>query len=173
MRLVRSRKVAIPIVGFTVVLSGLALLPGTSTGARERSAQLPGGPAPATLVGRYRARFTLADLRQAPDQKWTESTASTEELAILNASPGSPRGIGLHTLGGGSPTIPFGVRGNVIFLSCIGANERPTRAVASYRWTRRGKLLTLTKLKDPCRGSYGVNQAFYLTKHVWRKVANR
>jgi hypothetical protein len=142
------------------------------TSAASRSAQLPGGPAPVKMVGRYRARFTLDDLRQAPNQKWTESKASTEELAILNASPGSPQGIGLHTLGGGSPTIPFGVRGNIISLSCIGENERPTHAVASYRWTLRGKLLTLAKLKDPCRGSYGVNQAFYLTKHAWRKVAN-
>ena len=133
----------------------------------------PGGPAPKSLVGRYQAKFTLDEFRAAPLAKFLPNEDTIEELAILNASPGSPQGIGQHDLGGGSPTIPFGVMGNVIYLACIGENEKPTSAVASYRWKLQGKLLTLTKINDPCRGSNGANQAYILTKHVWRKVASR
>jgi hypothetical protein len=88
----------------------------------------PGGAAPKPLVGRYQVKFTVDEFRKAPLARLLPNEDFVEELVILNALPGSPQGIGLHDLDGGSPTIPFGVKGNVINLSCIGENERPTRA---------------------------------------------
>jgi hypothetical protein len=166
--------VRLAIAGLAAV--GLLALAVLSTGAwgATQPATPPGGPAPKSLVGRYHAKFSLDDFRKAPLPRPLPNKAWVEELVILNSLPGSPQGIGLHDLDGGSPTIPFGVKGNVLYLSCISENEKPLRLTASYRWKLQRNVLTLVKIKDPCGVSrYGKNQAYILTKHVWQKVATR
>jgi hypothetical protein len=72
-----------------IALGGTLLATGSSP---------PGGPAPKALVGRYHAKFTLDEYRNAPQPRFLNA-AKVEELVILNAQPGSPQGIGLHGVG--------------------------------------------------------------------------
>ena len=154
-----------------VALGGAATARSGQPAIRGAHAILPGGPAPAALVGRYRARFSLDEFRGAPDPSSVPSEDSTQELVILNSSLGGKPELGIHGADGksGGPPIPFGVKGSRMYLSCLGAGGRPTRAFATYQWSLRGKLLTVKTVTSPCRG----NQTFLLTTHVWRKIAAR
>jgi hypothetical protein len=165
---------ALALGGLTGAAVGAGVLSAGPMFARAPVARLPGGPAPKALVGRYRTRFTIEEFRRAPDPRFLPNENTTEELVILNASSGSSQAVGLHDLGEGSPSIPFGVKGDRIYLACLAESGLPrSRGYATYRWALRGKLLTVKKVKDTCGGSNQRNQPYILVTHVWRKVAGR
>jgi hypothetical protein len=142
-----------------------AALVGSAAGA---GVSIPGGPAPKALVGTYRTTLSRADLAKAanpahiPTFKW--------DLVIIN-SPylHYPRALGLRPTGQGGDTVPFGVKGNRIYLQCL-VEGAPAPGFGTYAFTLRGKSLRLRLLREPCKERDLRNRIAILTSKPWVKV---
>jgi hypothetical protein len=153
MRLVRT---------FAVVAIVGAALAAVATGATR----IPGSNAPKTLTGTWKTTLTSADLHRlkAPDaaRSWT--------LAVVNAKYLSySRALGFGPSNSGRDTVPFGVSGHRIYLSCLNANGDIIAGYATYAWSIANGALRFTRVAEPCRDPILRDRILILTSHPWRK----
>jgi hypothetical protein len=94
----------------------------------------------------------------------------TWELVVVNTRYLTyPRALGLRPAGEGGDTVPFGVRGDKLYLQCLVAGA-PARGYGTYRWTVTGKTLMLRLVAEPCRERDLRNRITILTSRLWRKA---
>jgi hypothetical protein len=146
---------------------GLALTATVALAASKLAAP-PGGPAPRTLLGTYRTTLTRADVAKAvvpdhvPTFKW--------ELAVVNSGYLKyRRALGLRPFGQGGDTVPFGVRGNRIYMQCL-VNGAPATGFGTYSFSIHGKTLRLHLVHEPCKEPDLRNRIAILTSRPWQKV---
>lgn len=152
----------------TALATCLALT-ATVAAAASRIAAPPGGPAPASLVGTYRTTLTRADLAKAanpahvPTFKW--------DLIVVNSGYlNYPRALGLRPFGQGGDTVPFGVRGNRLYLQCLDRSGAPAPGFATYAFSLSGKTLKFRLVHEPCKDRDTRNRIAILTSEPWNKL---
>jgi hypothetical protein len=127
----------------------------------------PGANAPAALVGTWQTTLTAADVRRtvAPD------ASRTWQLVIVNGRYlAYPRALGFRPRGSGGDTVPFGVKGHRLYLSCLNGDAVPSKGFATYGWTISGKTMHLKLIAEPCRDPILRDRIIILTSAVWKKV---
>jgi hypothetical protein len=125
----------------------------------------PGADAPKSLTGTWRATLSTETLRKEtlPDAH------KTWELAIVNGKYLSyKRALGLRPVGRGGDTIPFGISGNRLYLTCL-VEGSVARGYDTYSWSSTGKALRLKLVKHACREKLN-DTVLILTSQPWRRV---
>jgi hypothetical protein len=129
------------------------------------AAATPGGPAPKALAGTWRTTLTSADLHRlkGPDSTkvWTIIIVNSRYLSYARA-------LGFGPASSGRDSVPFGVTGHKLYLSCLNADGAPSRGYATYSWQVAGGSLRFTKVSEPCSDRILRNRIVILTSHPWR-----
>jgi hypothetical protein len=135
--------------------------------ASAGTSSVPGGNAPAALVGTWQTTLSPADVKRtvAPDahQTWQLVIVNGRYLAYARA-------LGFRPRGSGGDTVPFGVAGHHLYLSCLNGEGAPSKGFATYGWTISGKTMHLKLIAEPCRDPILRDRIIILTSAVWKKV---
>jgi hypothetical protein len=125
----------------------------------------PGKAAPKSLTGTWRATLSTQTLykQTLPDSH------KTWELVIVNGKYLSyPRALGLRPVGRGGDTIPFGVAGKHLYLTCLVEGEATT-GYDTYSWSKSGTALRIKLVKRTCREKLN-DTILILTSQPWRRA---
>ncbi len=143
---------------------GLLAVPALASAA---TSSIPGGNAPTALVGTWQTTLSAAEVRRtvAPDSH------RTWQLVIVNGRYlAYPRALGFRPLGQGGDTVPFGVAGHRLYLSCLSGDGVPSKGYAMYGWTIAGTTMHLKLTSEPCRDPITRDRIIILTSEGWKKV---
>jgi hypothetical protein len=146
----------------TVIAIGIAgcVLAAGAVGATR----IPGGPASTPLTGTWRTTLTSAQashLKSGAGRGWTLAVRNTRYLAY-------PRALGFGPTGSGRDTVPFGVSGHHIYLSCL--NDGGVAAgYSTYTWSIANGALRFTRVAEPCRDPVTRDRIVVLTSHPWHR----
>ena len=148
-------------IRIALVLALVAAVPSLAAEA----AGPPGAAAPKSLTGTWRATLSHDTIRKEtlPDAH------ATWELVIVNGSYLSfKRALGLRPVGRGGDTIPFGVTGSRIYLTCL-VEGAATKGYDTYSWSTSGTSLRLKLVRKTCREKQN-DTVLILTSQAWHRV---
>jgi hypothetical protein len=151
------------------LLCVVALLPATAFAARLASPG-PGGPAPKALRGTWHTTLTKADQDTAAipahvAARWTLVIVNGKYLTYARA-------LGLRPTGQGGDTVPFGVKGHRIYLSCLDSNAAPSSGFGTYSWSVSGGALRFRVVNDRCTNPDRRNYVAILTSEAWHRIGS-
>jgi hypothetical protein len=157
---------------------GRALFIGTvligSTGAALAAATPfipPGGPAPKPLAGTWRTTLTRADVARASNPAHLPAHGMWELVLANGRYLKWPRALGLRPAGEGGDTVPFGFRGNRLYVECLAGDQGSVVAGhGTYSWSLRGQALRFKLVSEPCKDRDLRNRIVILTSQRWTKV---
>jgi hypothetical protein len=125
----------------------------------------PGADAPRSLTGTWRATLS----RETVHKETLPDAHTTWELVIVNGKYLSfKRALGLRPAGEGGDTIPFGVTGNRLYLTCL-VDGAVAKGYDTYSWSSSGKALRLKLVKKTCREKLN-DTILILTSQSWKRV---
>jgi len=128
----------------------------------------PGGPAPKALLGTWKVTLTKADQTKAALPAFM---FSNWVLVVSNAKYLTyPRALSLRPPPHGGNAAPFGVKGNRIFIQCLGRAATVTPGYGTYTWSVTGKTLKFRRVSEPCKDLIRRNYIAILTSEPWKKA---
>lgn len=131
----------------------------------------PGGPSPKPLVGTWRTTLTAADVARASNPAHMPAGRTWELVFVNEPYLKWPRALGLRPAGEGGDTVPFGFKGNRLYIEClVGGSGAAAPGHGTYAWSLSGTSLRFRLVSEPCKDRDLRNRIAILTSRPWRKV---